>query len=249
MKKSYLSLFLSGILSFVSFFAFGADENTTASDKNENEPLEKETSAEIVKDAIKGGEIKGRDVFNIISRIDDERIDDRSKYADMSFLEGYVAALTEELNDDPLFWAWEEYDRDDIVVADQMLNAGWDIAVAKFPYIFGRLEKTAKYVKRRTTWKPKIRKYKFKINPELDDEDFLHLRVKLKKEKSWMNDLELKLTPNEVKLGKSWDLEEIGRKASFGVDGRYNWEDNEYTIRATLKVPFWFRYEREKEKK
>jgi predicted polyphosphate/ATP-dependent NAD kinase len=101
--KRLFNFLLAGTLMF-SPYSFSGE------DKQSNEPkileskelLTQERPVEIVGEAIKTKEVKKRDLVNLIARIDDEEIRDRSEYAEGQFMEAYMKALEEDLNDDPL---------------------------------------------------------------------------------------------------------------------------------------------------
>lgn len=236
-------LLISGFLSFYPLKLQGKEtklENTTSS------PITKETPTEIVSEIIKEEKVEKRHVLNFLSRIDEEKISDRSKYAELGYLDGFYQALEDNIEEDRLFYVWEDYEQGDLVVKNQILNAIWDIGVAKLPKFFGRVEKAGRYLKRKTTWDHRIRGYRVKINPELDNEDFLQARIKIKKDESFIDNLELRVNKEEIKLGKTWKIEEeIAHNATFSLDMNYNWNKDEYCFRITLKFPYWFNDEKD----
>ncbi|MDP1729007.1 MAG: hypothetical protein Q8L27_02280 [archaeon] len=243
MKKYLGYVILAGILSLFPQNRVYAQENKTII--TEKEPLSKETPTEVVTEIIDKGKVEKRDFLNFIARIDEEKIDDRTKYAKMDYVGGFCEALKDKINDDPFFYMWEDYRDDEIPVENQMLNALWEISVAKFPEFFGRLEKTGVYIKRNTTFKTRIRSYRFKVNPELDNRDFLRIKTKIKATNSVLDNLIFKISKDEIKIEKTWSLEEITKRATLSVDTSYDWEKSEYCGRISLKFPWWFETKKE----
>jgi len=241
MKKGVLSLLVAGIFSFSSLYTYNsraedAEPSARGVGSKLEDRLDKETPTEVVADAFEKGILETRDLFSIIGRIDEEKIEDRSKYSDMKIDNIFYTAVVDEMEKNPLFYDWEYYEQgEDLIIENQLLSAGWNIGVAKFPNTLGLAERAGVYAKRKTTLEVKSKKSRLKINPELDN-DGVNLRMKLKKEDSWMNDLKFKVGLEKVKLGKSIKIKKF-EKANFSIDSFYDWKEDEYCLKLTLKLP------------
>lgn len=247
MKNRLLALICTGLLSF-QLTASSQESSTPFIEKNKedrDELVTEEKPATVVAEVIETKKVEESDIVNFISRIDEEKIDSREKYARRSSIEGFYLALEDELKKDPLFYAWQEYGEGDFIVKNQMLNAGWDLLVGKYPDLFGRIEKAGVYAKRKTTVEIReIGGYRLKVNPELDSDSYpiLKFRVRNGGESFW-NDLYLKLGKGEAEIGKNWLIPRFGREASFNFNFASDY-NGEYSVKLTLKFPFGFGGER-----
>ncbi len=251
MRTNFHSLLAAGILS-LSSIVYSQESTNSLPYGPTHHPVElviQEQPATVVTEVIEKKEIKERDIVNFISRIDEEKIDSRDKYANQPFFQSWTSALEEEIEKDPLFYAWEEYDERDIVAKNQMLNATWNVLVGKYPKVFGRLEKTGVYLKRITTLQtPKVGRYRLKINGELDEDNYPRIKFKIKSDtENFFNNMYAKVGKENTKIGKTWSLTESGRNAylDFELELGYN---EEICTSLTLKFPFWFGQEKDYKK-
>ncbi len=241
MKKS-LRIILASLLSFSSYV--GAQEtqlDTRNSPYVIGTSILEEKPANVVSEVLEKREVEKRDVVNIISKIDDDVVRERHKYFTDNPLEGFTMALEDNLNDDPLFYVWEDYEPNDIIVKNQAINSAWDVLIARYPKFFGRIEKTAVKIKKATTLETKISdEYKLKINPELDSDNLPRLKIHLRSQrKCFLGDLSLRLEKDKMELGKSYNLCSLWKNASLDYSLNYDF-CGDYGMRATLKIPFWF---------
>jgi hypothetical protein len=251
MANSSKAKVLSFLLFFLSSQANLAQETPILSEENKPPltkaveltqiPIIEETSSHVVEGVIERRDAKPRDLINFIARIDEERIDDREKYSQLGYLEGFCQALEDEINEDPFFWAWQSYEPNDFILKRQTLNALWNLGVAKHPRIFGRAEKAGKIVKRNTTLRHKLKGYEFQINPELDNEDYVKLRVKIRSPHKISNNIVAKLCSRKVEIGKKIYLNELAERMSISFDAGYKFEENEIYARVSYKMPLWFK--------
>jgi hypothetical protein len=123
-----------------------------------------------------------------------------------------------------------------------MMGAFWNVLVGRYPKIFGRVEKAGKRLKRVTTLETKeIKGYRFQINPELDNYNFIRARLRIKSEKNkYLDNTHLRLGKDQITIGKSYPLESIGKNSILSIDLQHDYK-NDYCVKLTLKVPFWFR--------
>lgn len=237
--KKLSSIILSGLFLFNSYAK--AEESATTPVKSETSLISQEKPAEIVNEVIVEGDITRKDVLNFLSRLDEEKIDDRSRYAKGNILENFMIALNEEIDKDLLFYAGEDYDADDFIIKNQVLSASWENLVGRYPKIFGRLEKAAIMAKRLTTLEtPKVCDYSLKFNPELDSDNYPRAKLRLKSEKnSYLDRTYLRIGRDEIQIGKTFDLSSWGKKASIDFDLESDYK-NGYCFEITIKFPWWF---------
>lgn len=241
MKKS-LCIILAGLLSF-SISTPAQDEKQGKGDDSLvwRTSLAQEEPVDVVSEVIEKKEIAKRDLVNLVSRIDEERIPKRHRYSTDNPFEGYMLALEDQINEDTLFYAWEDYEEGDFIIKNQALSAGWDVLVARYPKTLGRVERVAKEIKRVTTLETqKIGGYHLKINPELDSSDYLRLRLRLNsEEEDFFHGLAMRVGIKKIELGKTYPLRSLGKDVSFDFGICYDY-CGDSLVKMTLKVPFWF---------
>jgi hypothetical protein len=247
MKKILETILVGAIMFSPLSFAHEEPSLSIKQPPEKRELITQEDPVEIIGETLKTKEVRKKDVVNFIASIDAEKTKDRSKYAEGVFLDGFMLALEDQINKDPLFYAWGEYKENDIIIKNQAISAIWDVFIGRYPKVFGRVEKAGKALKRATTLETKeVYGYKFQLNPELDNNNYLRARIRLRTDKNnYLNDTHLRIGRDEATLGKTYDLSTIGLNSIFSIDFQHDYK-KDYCIKFTFKLPFWFN-EREKQ--
>jgi len=205
-----------------------------------NNSLVNETPAEIVGEVLKDETLYKRDVVNAISRFDEYKRPKRERYSEHGLLEGFLTAFEDELNEDRFFYVGEDYDENDFIFKNQALSAAWDVLVANY-LLFGKIDDTITTIKKETTIETPARfPYRVKLNPELDRDDYLRIRVRLRSKNGGIfNNMQLRFSRDSLEIGKQYPLDKSGKGATFGMSLLYDYS-GEYVARAELKFPWWF---------
>ncbi len=226
-----------------------ADEKTSLAPTlpPNTELLTQEDPVKVVSESLASETIEVKDVVNFMARIDEETIEDRSRYSQGPFLENFMYAFEDRINRDPFFSAWEDYKEDDFILKNQAISGLWDVLVGRYPKTFGRVEKAGKGLKRITTLNsPEVRGYRFKLNPELDSDNYPRVKMRVKSSKNTcLDDLQFRVGKEEMAIGKTYELPKVGKSSTFSLDLQYDYHNN-YSVILTFKIPFWFNLPKEK---
>lgn len=201
--------------------------------------ISQEEPADIVREIIERREIAKRDVANIVSLTKDYS-QNQNKYSNVNLIEGLVLALEDEVEKDPLFYVWEDYDSDDYILKNQTINAGWKTLVAHYPRFFGKLENTIIGIKNITTLDSgDVKGYRIKMNPELSANDQIRIKIRINAKNRFLDSVQLRVSEKEIEFGKIYSVKQWGKNSNFELSFSSDYKQ-EYCLKATVKIPFWF---------
>lgn len=201
--------------------------------------LPDESPADIFSDIVKTKNVYRRDVVNIVSRFDEESRPEMEKYRSMGLIDGFVSALNDEIDEDRLFYAGKKYKENDLIIKNQMLSASWNILISKYR-LFEEIDDTITMIKKKTTIEsPRHFPYKIKINPELDMDNYIGIRMRvIPKNDSMLDDFYIRVNKEKVEIAKKFRDSRIGDNSTIDLELSNNYNE-EFVFRAMLKVPFW----------
>lgn len=200
-----------------------------------------ETAVRVVAKAVEERYLEKRDIVNFVSRLEGASSRGGTRSSNPNFGELWCSGLENELEKDPLFYAWEDYDYDDFIIKNQVLVSGWDAAVMKYPLIFKRLEEGVYLLKEATTFKTSKKfRYHLRANLELSSNDSLRIRTRIYSHNNHdlFHGLNFKFSKRGVEMAKDYSLDFLSNGAS--LDLGLNYFHGDYSARVTLKFPFWF---------
>jgi len=198
--------------------------------------ISREEPADVAREVIDRREIEKRDLVNIISLSNKNA--SKEEYSQGGLVGGFVSALEDEICEDPFFYVWENYSRDDYIIKNQTINAGWKTLAANYPNVFRKIKDAVAGIKKVTTIDKEIAGgCRVKINPELTAND--RLRLKARFENGFLDNWQIKIGEDKIEVGKIYYLSRHSKNATFETDitSKYS---GEYCLRATFKFPLWF---------